>query len=170
MFKFCYFVSLFVFAGEVLAFTVTPTRSPVTTSNSINHGLYSYFSKYEYVDQVTNTDLLTNLGIDISTTGKMKDHFRKGMKLFLRDKWEAATPELIASTVIIDPYTWNYWYAEAYATLGIIYEFHNTDSNHNDLAYLFYKLALKHDPKTFSARYYIKSVRPKKVNHQFNKG
>ncbi len=153
--------------GEALAGTATPTVSTagipvVEPPVSNNNRIFSFFSKNDYGEQVNDTDLLTNLGIDISTSGKMKDHFRKGMRFFLKDQWEAATPELIASTVIVDPYTWSYWYAEAYATLGVIYEFHNTDPNHNDMAYLFYRLALKRDPKTFSARHFLKNVSPKK--------
>lgn len=103
----------------------------------------------------------SQLASDLSTVGKMKDHFRIGMSFFLKDRWGQAIPELMASTMAIDPRVWDYFYAEAYATLGVIYEFHNRQPDHFLLAFQYYKRALKYDPGTFSARYYIKTVVPK---------
>jgi hypothetical protein len=110
---------------------------------------------------INANDVMENLAADLSTKGKMKDHFRVGMKFFMKDQYDAAIPDLIAATMIVDPYTWNYWYAEAYATLGVIYEFHSKDPNCKKMAYQYYSLALKRDPKTKSANYYIDGIKPK---------
>jgi hypothetical protein len=110
---------------------------------------------------ISTNDVVENLAADLSTKGTMKDHFRVGMKFFMKDQYDAAIPDLIAATMIVDPYTWNYWYAEAYATLGVIYEFHSKDPNFKKMAYQYYSLALKRDPKTKSANYYIDGVKPK---------
>lgn len=111
------------------------------------------------------SDAAGHLAAGFSTVGKMKDHFRIGMKFFIKGKYDEAIPELMASTMISDPHTWDYWYAEAYATLGVIYEFHIHEPNHRFLAYRYYRLALKRDPLTFSAGYYIKSVAPQFAKH-----
>jgi hypothetical protein len=138
-----YFLIMYLsFISSALALTPTP----ISTAGTLTPGSIR-------TTQIKN-------GADLAVSGKMKDHFRAGMKLFMKDKWDAAIPELIASTMIVDPFTWNYWYAEAYATLGVIYEFHSKDPQRNALAYKYYKLALKHDPLTKSARYYIDSVKP----------
>jgi hypothetical protein len=101
---------------------------------------------------------------DLSAKGKMKDHYRKGMQFFSEKKYDKALPELIAATMIVDPFTWSYWYAEAYATIGLIYEFHDKSPDHDRSAYQYYSLALKRDPKTKTARFYIDRVRPKVVS------
>jgi hypothetical protein len=142
---------VFIFAnasalGVTPTVTVTTVVSKMTTVTPVNK---------------PSADIIEILGADFSKKGKMKDHFRKGMKLFMKDQYDAAIPDLIASTMIVDPYTWDYWYAEAYATLGVIYEFHSKDPNCNKKAHQYYMLALKRDPKTKSANYYIDQVRPK---------
>lgn len=133
-------------AAEVKAAVVKPEIEPPARSGPA-------------VSTSTN-DVIQDLAADLSTKGKMKDHFRKGMKFFMKDQYDAAIPDLMASTMIVDPYTWDYWYAEAYATLGVIYEFHSKERNCRKMAYQYYLLALKRDPKTKSANYYIDRVRP----------
>jgi TPR repeat protein len=104
-------------------------------------------------------EFLTTLGADMATKGKMREHYRKGASLFMARKYEEAVPELSAATMIVDPYVWKYWYAEAYSLLGVIFEFHRSDPDHNLKAVLFYRLALKNDPKTFTARYFLKRLK-----------
>lgn len=95
---------------------------------------------------------------DLSTHGTMKGHYHRGMEFYRKRLYDKAVPELIASTMIVDPFTWNYWYAEAYATLGIIYEFHRKEPDHLDIARQYYSLALKRDPHTQSAKYFLEKM------------
>lgn len=139
------------------AFTDTTTIGKTATDTSTAKSLM----RSDSVVRTSTNSVIENLAADFSTKGKMKDHFRKGMKFFMKDQYDAAIPDLLASTMIVDPYTWNYWYAEAYATLGVIYEFHSKEQNCQKTAYQYYLLALKRDPKTKSANYYIDRVRPK---------
>ena len=47
---------------------------------------------------INANDVMENLAADLSTKGKMKDHFRVGMKFFMKDQYDAAIPDLIAAT------------------------------------------------------------------------
>jgi hypothetical protein len=155
------FLIIFDFPGMGFAFTpaFTATTNISKTASATSSAKSSVLSD-STVTILTN-NVIEGLAADLSTKGTMKDHFRKGMKFFMKDQYDAAIPDLIASTMIVDPYTWNYWYAEAYATLGVIYEFHSKEKNCQEMAYQYYLLALKRDPKTKSANYYIDRVKPK---------
>jgi len=160
----CFFLLLMVClveSGAVLAFTPTFTATATDVKTAIVKSEIEPSVERGSTVPTSINNVIESLAADLSTKGKMKDHFRKGMKFFMKDQYDAAIPDLIASTMIVDPYTWNYWYAEAYATLGVIYEFHSKERNCEKMAYQYYLLALKRDPKTKSANYYIDRVRPK---------
>jgi hypothetical protein len=150
-----------VMGGKVLAVTPIFTATTTISKTATDRSTVKSSAQSDLTDPTSVNNVMENLAADFSTKGKMKDHFRKGMKFFMKDQYDAAIPDLIASTMIVDPYTWNYWYAEAYATLGVIYEFHSKEQNCQTMAYQYYLLALKRDPKTKSANYYIDRVRPK---------
>jgi hypothetical protein len=100
----------------------------------------------------------TTSDVDLDTQKQMENHFQNGMSFFSTDNFDNAASELSASTSIQSVLPWQTWYATAYKTLGVIYEFHSKDPNHKALAYQYYSLALQRDPNAPEAAHYLKDV------------
>jgi hypothetical protein len=96
--------------------------------------------------------------VDLDTQKQMEDHFQNGMSFFSTDKFDTAVSELLDSTSIKTVLPWQTWYATAYKTIGVIYEFHSKDPDHKALAYEYYSLALQRDPNTQDAEHFLKDV------------
>jgi len=86
---------------------------------------------------------------------KMKDVYKAGFAYYKKEDFANAIRYLKESLQIHDPYTPKYYYAEANAILGVIYEFHIIDKS---VAYYYYKKALSIDPTTATAKKHIKEV------------
>jgi tetratricopeptide (TPR) repeat protein len=86
---------------------------------------------------------------------KMKDVYQAGIAHYKRQDFTKAIRYLKQSLLIHDPYTPTFYYAEANAMLGVIYQFHIIDKG---LAWEYYREALKIDPKTATARRHIREV------------
>jgi hypothetical protein len=100
----------------------------------------------------------TTPGVSINDQTTLKNHYEQGMKDFQLGQFEFALPELIASTAVLENYSWQTWYVNAYITMGVIYEFHSKDPKNRAYAYMYYSLALARDPKNVTANLYIKDV------------
>ena len=90
---------------------------------------------------------------------KMKDVYKAGISYYKKQDFAKAINYLTKSMQIHDPYTPKFYYAEANAMLGVIYQFHIIDKK---LAYQYYREALRIDPKTATARRHIREVSGKK--------
>jgi len=88
---------------------------------------------------------------------KMKDVYQAGMKYYKQEDYVQAVRYLKKALTVQDPYTSKFYYAEANAMLGVIYQFHIV---HPDLAYQYYHEALKIDPTTETAKNHIHQVEP----------
>lgn len=88
---------------------------------------------------------------------KMKDVYALGMKYYAGEDYVKAIQYLKQSLTIHDPYTPSFYYAEANAMLGVIYQFHII---HPEWAYQYYHEALKIDPTTDTAKKHIDEVKP----------
>ena len=86
---------------------------------------------------------------------KMKDVYKAGMTYYKQQDFAKAIRYLQQSLAIHDPYTPQYYYAEANAILGVIYQFHIIDKG---LAIYYYQEALKIDPNTPTAKKHIGEV------------
>jgi tetratricopeptide (TPR) repeat protein len=86
---------------------------------------------------------------------KMKDVYKAGLVYYKQQDFANAIRYLKESLQIQDPYTPQYYYAEANAILGMIYQFHMIDKS---VAYHYYKEALSIDPTTATAKKHIKEV------------
>ena len=93
--------------------------------------------------------------IVVSGTFKMKDIYNAGIKSYKEMDYDQAIRYLTEAVKKNDPTTPKFYYAEAYATLGIIYEFHII---HFDRAYEYYRLALKYEKNNRTAKKHIKEV------------
>jgi tetratricopeptide (TPR) repeat protein len=90
---------------------------------------------------------------------KMKDVYRAGISYYKKQDFAKAIRYLSKSLKVHDPYTPKFYYAEANAMLGVIYQFHIIDKK---LAYQYYREALRIDPRTKTARKHIREVSGKK--------
>jgi tetratricopeptide (TPR) repeat protein len=87
----------------------------------------------------------------------MKKYYTLGVNAFLKQDYPTSVKWLNKAVKIPDRHVPAYYYAEAYATLGVIYHFHIKTKGHKAKALLYYKKALKYDPyNTKSAKKYIK--------------
>lgn len=88
---------------------------------------------------------------------KMKDVYKAGLVYYKQEDYASAIRYLRQSLQIHDPYTPKFYYAEANAILGVIFQFHIIDK---ESAYEYYKEALSIDPTTATAKKHIKEVTP----------
>ena len=86
---------------------------------------------------------------------KMKYIYESGIKYYQALDYDNAIRYLTQAVKRDDPNTAKYYYAEAYATLGIIYQFHIIDYKK---AYDYYKAALKYEKNNPTAKKHIREV------------
>lgn len=91
----------------------------------------------------------------IHGTLKMKDVYAAGIKNYQDQDYDSAILELKRSLEMNDPYSEKFYYAEAAAMLGVIYQFHII---HYDKAYQYYQLALKYEKNNTTAKRHLKEV------------
>ena len=82
----------------------------------------------------------------------MMDFYQKGVTAFKAGQNEKAAVYLKKAVAIKDPKVKYYYYAEAYATLGMIYHYRVKTAGHLDQARQYYREALKIDPATAAAK------------------
>ncbi|HVZ81852.1 MAG TPA: hypothetical protein VHE12_13780 [bacterium] len=88
-------------------------------------------------------------------TLKMKDVYAAGIKNYQEQDYDSAIRELKRALEMNDPYTQKFYYAEAAAMLGVIYQFRVI---HYDKALHYYKLALHYEKKNRTALRHLKEV------------
>ncbi len=127
----------------------TPVATPTPASEDI---------EVEDNSQPTNqtAETPTPAVFEVQGTVKMKDKYEAGIKYYDDKDYDTAVRYLKnALEVKDDPYTPKFYYAEANAMLGIIYQYHII---HLGRAYRYYKAALKYEPHNQTARRHIKQV------------
>jgi len=82
----------------------------------------------------------------------MMDRYEKGIAAYRSKRYTEAVRHLKAAVDITDPTVKDFYYAEAYSTLGLIYHDYRTTEGHLGEARKFYEKALAIDPETDSAR------------------
>jgi tetratricopeptide (TPR) repeat protein len=92
---------------------------------------------------------------------RMLLYYRRGMKAFAAHKYKTASINLKKALLFKEKVVLFYYYAEAYSTLGVIYQFHSKSKNHNKIALKYYRLALDIDPDTKAAKMYYKKLKAK---------
>ncbi len=86
---------------------------------------------------------------------KMQTVYKVGLSYYQKQDFAKAIRYLKESLDIHDPYTPKFYYAEANAMLGVIYQFHIIDRS---LAHHYYQEALDIDPTTATAKKHIDEV------------
>jgi tetratricopeptide (TPR) repeat protein len=88
----------------------------------------------------------------------MKKYYLMGIKALKAHKYVTALADLKKAVKYKEKVAY-YYYAEAYATIGVIYEFHSKAKNHLSLALANYKMASKIDPDTLTVKKYYKKLK-----------
>jgi tetratricopeptide (TPR) repeat protein len=88
----------------------------------------------------------------------MKKYYLMGIKALKAHKYATALADLKKAVKYKEKVAY-YYYAEAYATIGVIYEFHSKARNHLGLALANYKMASKIDPDTLTVKKYYKKLK-----------
>ncbi len=86
---------------------------------------------------------------------KMKDIYAAGIKAYQEQDYDKAIRYLKKSLEMKDSYSAKFYYAEASAMLGVIYQFHII---HYNWAYYYYRQALRYEKRNPTARRHIKQV------------
>lgn len=98
--------------------------------------------------------------VQVTGVMKMKDYYDAGIKSYKAKEYQQAIRYLEKAVTTEDAYTKDYYYAEANAMLGVIYQFYFTVPGSRAKAHAYYKEALRIDPQTRTARKYVNQVRP----------
>ncbi len=98
----------------------------------------------------------------VTTIAGVKKYYKLGMQAFLAQNYKLSFKLLHKSLASNEIFGASYYYAETYATLGVIYQFHSSKVKDHDKKALFcYQKALAIDPTTKSARHYYKKLKAK---------
>jgi TPR repeat protein len=155
--------------------TPTPTPSPTSVATAVNHNEISptptvtlETPKYLFVE--TNTPTPSPVITPTSSSellletasapahSRMKAAYLKGVKALKAHNYPTAILYFKKAVKINEkvPY---YYYSEAYANLGVIYQFHSKVKSHLKLALGYYQAAAKIDPDTLAVKKYYKKLK-----------
>lgn len=91
---------------------------------------------------------------------RMQTVYEAGIRAYQQKDYAKAVRYLEQAAQMEDPHTKFWYYAEAHAMLGVLYQFYYKVPDHRRKAYEHYRKALEIDPKTKTARKYIHRVKP----------
>jgi hypothetical protein len=94
---------------------------------------------------------------------KMKKYYHQGVVALKKHYYKTAAANFDVCVGIHESVVPPYYYAEAYASLGVIYQFHHPTPGHLDQARAYYKMALAIDPQTATAKKYLAKLTPAKA-------
>ncbi len=135
-------------------FTPTPTQAPVVSSS----GAVTVQLETPLKPKLTNEEIMAEYQGG-GGGSKMLKYYKKGMKAFTDLAYLTATKNLKLAVSTHEKSVARAKYAEAYAILGVIYQFHKPITGHNLTALAYYKKALSLDPSNKAANKYIKILR-----------
>ncbi len=96
----------------------------------------------------------------VTTLKEVKKYYKLGMKAFMVRNYALSLKLLKKSLASKEIHGAKYYYAETYATIGVIYQFHaHKVKDHLQKALLNYKKALSIDPTTKAAKHYYKKLK-----------
>ena len=81
----------------------------------------------------------------------MKALYKKGIEAYQKAKYKKAVAYLKKAVSIQDPSVESFYYAEAYAMMGIMFEYHAVFNGHMDIARGYYQQALQKEPTNATA-------------------
>ena len=132
--------------------TATPKAMPYPTAAPIPTAVIKVLD-----EAATPTEDLEGDATPIEVHGviKMKTIYAAGIKAYQEGDYDKAIRYLKKSVEMDDPYSAKFYYAEANAMLGVIYQFHII---HYNWAYNYYRAALKYEKNNPTARRHIREV------------
>lgn len=127
-----------------------PMASPVPTATQMS------------LEMATPTPMPVIFQAPVTTLAQSKKFYKIGMDAFLAGNYPLALKALKKSLTLKEKHKHPYKYAETYATIGVIYQFHaHKVKDHDKKALIYYKKALAIDPTTKSAKHYYKKLKAK---------
>ena len=97
---------------------------------------------------------------ETGTHSRVKKLYLMGVKAFIAHKYSTAIADLKLAVSIKEKIP-DYYYAESYATIGVIYQFYRPIPHHLKLALQNYKKAYVLDPDTPAVKKYYKKLKAK---------
>jgi hypothetical protein len=135
--------------------TATPT---VTTTPTVTQSP----EEISLEESPTATPMPLIEAAPVTTLAGVKKYYKLGMKAFLDRNYALSFKLLKKSLAVKEIHGARYYYAETYATLGVIYQFHSSKvKDHEQKALIYYKKALAIDPTTKSAKHYYRKLKAK---------
>ena len=89
----------------------------------------------------------------------MRQIYKQGIAAYQKEDYETALALLRQATTIQDPSIEKFYYAEAYAMLGVIEQYHSTAPDHLKAAKSDYRAALKWEPGNETALKHLKQLK-----------
>jgi tetratricopeptide (TPR) repeat protein len=89
----------------------------------------------------------------------MRQTYKRGIAAYQKEDYETALALLRQATAIQDPSIEKFYYAEAYAMLGVIEQYHSTAPGHLKAAKSDYRAALKWEPGNETAAKHLKQLK-----------
>lgn len=139
--------------------TVTPTpTAPATVSVASLIPTTTPTAGTLFLTEPTPTPVISQA--PVTTLVQSKKFYKIGMDAFLAGNYPLALKALKKSLTLKEKHKHPYKYAETYATIGVIWQFHaHKVPDHLQKALMNYKKALSIDPTTKSAKHYYKKLR-----------
>lgn len=140
---------------------VTATPAPTVPVTNVFPGASPLPTATEVVlEMASPTPMPVIPQAPVTTLAQSKMYYKIGMNAFLAGNYPLALKALKKSLTLKEKHKHPYKYAETYATIGVIYQFHALKvKDHNQKALLYYKKALAIDPTTKSAKHYYKKLK-----------
>ncbi len=142
----------------LLAFLFSCLGAPISSSAEEEAAVSETPSVTAVVAETPQPETTLTPVIVVHGVLKMKDVYQAGIRAFKEKDFEKAERYLSRAIEMKDPYTAKYYYAEANAMLGLIYQKYLQIPEHRNLARQHYLEALRLDPTTDTARRYLPEV------------
>jgi tetratricopeptide (TPR) repeat protein len=150
-----------VTASPVVTATVTATSTPGMMVETATATATVTSTATPSTPTITPTPEPTLTAVQAKAViSKMKKYYHLGVTAFRAHNYKASMANFNVCVGIHESVVPSFYYAEAYSTLGVIYEFHKTTKGHLDMARKYYQMALDIDPQTATAKKYLAKLGP----------
>lgn len=140
--------------------TPSPTAAPVTTATAVPAVSPSPTATQVALEVASPTPMPVISQAPVTTLAQGKFYYKIGNDAFKAGNYPLALKAYKKSLTLKEKHKAAYYYAETYAQLGVIYQFHALKvKGHNHKALSYYKKALAIDPRTKSAKHYYKKLK-----------
>lgn len=138
--------------------TPAPVASPVVQASPTHMATPDITPEVISLEDATPTPVI-DLSVPVTSVTEGKFYYKIGNDAFKAGNYPLARDAYKKSLSLKEKHKAAYYYAETYAQLGVIYQFHAKFKGHNKRALENYKKALAIDKNTKSAKHYYKKLK-----------